>query len=278
MIYYTLNDGNKVPALGMGTYKITERKDMEEAIEAAFENGYEYFDTAAFYENEDILGLALKNAPAKREDIKIATKVWPSMFGKDLTRLSIENSLKALQTDYIDVIHLHWYGKYFDEAWEVFKDYKRQEIVKSIAVCNFNQEQMEELLKLGEKPAMDQLESHPHLQQADLVQYLKENKINHQAWSPIARGKSDLLDEEILKDLAKKYGKSPAQIALRWNIERGTMVIPKSVHKSRVKENISVFDFEISPEDMELIKKLDQDKSYSNRPGDQAWLDEIGRK
>lgn len=278
MIYFKLNDGNEIPALGLGTYKITERSDMEEAVEAAIEAGYEYFDTAAFYDNEDLLGLALNNAPIKRSDIKIATKVWPSLFGTDLTKRSIETSLKNLQTDYIDVIHLHWYGKYFDEAWKVFEDYKNQGIIKSIAVCNFNKDQMNELLELGPKPAMDQLESNPGLQNEDLVSYLRENNIVHQAWSPLAKGKSGLLDEDILQNLGKKYGKSPAQIALRWNIQRGTMVIPKSVHKDRIKENISIFDFELSEDEMDLIRSLDKDKSYSHRPGDKEWLKEIGRK
>ncbi|MDD7305982.1 MAG: aldo/keto reductase [Peptoniphilaceae bacterium] len=277
MIYFKLNDGNKVPALGLGTYKITDRKDMEEAVQAAFENGYTYFDTAAFYENEDLLGLSLKNSPKKREDYQIATKVWPTMFGESLTKKSIDNSLKALQTDYIDIIHLHWYGKYFDQAWKVFEDYKRQGIVKSIAVCNFNQEQLNELSKIGQKPVMDQLESNPYLQNNDLVSYLNDNKIIHQAWSPLARGKDGIFNDPILVKISKKYNKSPAQLALRWNIQRQTMVIPKSLHKNRIKENISIFDFTLTNEEMEQIKSLDKNLSHSHRPDDEAWLKEIGR-
>lgn len=277
MKYFKLNDGNKVPVLGMGTYKITDRSDMEKAIEAAFKNGYEYFDTAAFYDNEDILGKALSNAPVKREDYKIATKVWPSMFGKDLTKKSIDQSLEKLETDYLDVVHLHWYGKYFDEAWEVFKDYKDQGIIKSIAVCNFTQDQMEELLKLGEKPVMDQLESSPLLQNHDMVSYLKENDIVHQAWSPIARGRDELFENEAVVKLSKKYGKSPAQISLKWNIERGTMVIPKSVHPERIEENISIFDFDLTREDMDLLQTVNKNKRFSHAPDEEDWLEEISR-
>lgn len=277
MKYFTMNDGISIPALGLGTYKIEDRNDMETAIEAAIENGYEYFDTAAFYNNEDILGLALKNAPIERKEYKIATKVWPSMFGTDQTKRSIDKSLEYLQTDYIDVVHLHWYGKYFDEAWEVFKDYKRQGLIKSIAVCNFNKEQMEELIKLGEKPSLDQLESSPLLQDEDLVSYLKDNNIIHQAWSPLARANSDLFENEVLIKLGEKYNKTPAQIALRWHIERGTMVIPKSVNPDRIKENISIFDFDLTKEDMKAIKTINKDKRYSHSPSDEAWLEEIGR-
>lgn len=278
MKYIKLNDGNEIPALGLGTYKITDRRDMEDAIEAALENGYRYFDTAAFYDNEDLLGLSLKNAPVKREDIKIATKVWPSMFGKDQTRKSIDTSLKNLQTDYIDVLHLHWYGKYFDEAWKVFEDYKRQGLVKSIAVCNFTPAQMEELLEVGEKPVMDQLESSPLLQDDETISYLKEKEIIHQAWSPLARANSGLFDNDVIVKLSKKYNKTPAQIVLRWHIERKTMVIPKSTHASRIKENISVFDFNLSKEDLDQIKTIDENKAFSNRPDDQDWLKEISRR
>ncbi|MGO3018738.1 MAG: aldo/keto reductase [Anaerococcus sp.] len=278
MKYFEMNDGITIPALGLGTFKIKDRKEIEVAIEAAIENGYEYFDTAAFYDNEDLIGQAFKNAPLKREEYKIATKVWPSMFGKDLTKKSIDKSLENLQTDYIDVIHLHWYGKYFDEAWEVFKDYKRQGIVKSIAVCNFTKEHMEELLKLGEKPTMDQLESSPLLQDDDLVSYLKDKNIIHQAWSPLARANSDLLKNKEIIKLGEKYNKTPAQITLRWHIERGTMVIPKSINPDRIKENISIFDFDLTKEDMEAIKSIDKNKRFSHAPDEKDWLDEIGRK
>lgn len=277
MKYFTLYNGDKIPAIGMGTYKIKNQKDMENAIEAAFENGYEYFDTAAFYDNEEILGLALKNAGEKRSNYKIATKVWPYMYGEDLTKRSIENSLKNLKTDYIDIIHLHWYGKYFEQSWKVFEDYKREGIVKNIAVCNFSKNQMEELLKIGQKPVINQLESHPHLQDESLIEYLKENQIMHQAWSPIAKGKNGLLEERVLLELAKKYNKTAAQIALRWNIERNTMVIPKSIHKDRIKENISIFDFSLEKDDLKKIKSIDKNKRYSHDPEQKEWLIRIGR-
>ena len=275
MKYYTLNDGLKVPYVGMGTYKIEDEKLMEEVIQAALELGYEYFDTAKFYNNEAYIGKALENAPAKREDYMLATKVWPKDFGTDQTKRSIDESLKDLRTDYLDVIHLHWFGKDFDKAWKVFMDYKDQGIVKSIAVCNFMPEQLVKLLELGEAPSMDQLESHLFLQDTETRAFLKENNIKHQAWSPLARTRGGLLDEEILKKLADKYNKTPAQIALRWNIDQGTMIIPKSVHAKRLKENIDIFDFELEECDMHALASLDRRQRFSQDPLDEDWLEEI---
>ncbi|MDY3006418.1 aldo/keto reductase [Anaerococcus porci] len=275
MKYIKLNDNKKIPQIGLGTYKITERKVMANVIEAAFESGYEYIDTAKFYDNEDIIGAELKNSNKKREEYQLVTKVWPTYFGEDLTKKSIDESLENLQTDYIDIILLHWYGKDYDKAWKVFEEYKRQGIVKSIGVCNFEIKQLKELLKIGEAPVLDQLESSPHFQNSKTLEFLKENKIVHQAWSPLARGRSNLLEEDVIKNLSNKYNKTPAQIVLRWHIERGTMVIPKSSHPARIKENIDIFDFELSDDDMKAIKSLDIQKRYSNDPEDEIWLKEL---
>lgn len=278
MNYIKLNDGVKIPQVGLGTYKITDRETMADVIEAAFESGYEYIDTAKFYENEDIIGAELKNADKKREDYKLVTKVWPTYYGEDLTKKSIDESLEDLQTDYIDIMLLHWYGKDFDKAWKVFEDYKRQGIVKSIGVCNFEIKQLTELLNIGEAPVLDQLESSPHFQNDQTLEFLKENKILHQAWSPLARGRSELLEEHVIKNLSNKYNKTPAQIVLRWHIERGTMVIPKSTHPERIRENIDIFDFKLTDEDMKAIKSLDIKKRYSNDPEDEDWLKELLNK
>lgn len=273
MKYITLNDGIKVPAMGLGTYKIKDEKTMDEVINAALEFGYEYIDTAKFYNNEEFIGKALKNSSKKRSDYMLATKVWPSDFGSDKTKRSIDESLKKLDTDYIDVIHLHWFGEDFDKSWKVFMDYKDQGIVKSIAVCNFMPEQLAKLFEVGEKPSMDQLESHLYLQDPETINFLKENNITHQAWSPLARTQGGILEEEILNKLADKYNKTPAQIALRWHIDRGTMIIPKSVHKDRLKENIDIFDIELDEADLNSLASLDKKKRFSGDPLDQEWLD-----
>ncbi|WP_130819724.1 aldo/keto reductase [Anaerococcus vaginimassiliensis] len=273
MKYITLNDGIKVPAMGLGTYKIEGEKTMDEVINAALDFGYEYIDTAKFYNNEEFIGKALKNSSKKRSDYMLATKVWPSDFGADKTKRSIDESLKKLDTDYIDVIHLHWFGEDFDKAWKVFMDYKDQGIVKSIAVCNFMPEQLVKLFEVGEKPSMDQLESHLYLQDPETINFLNENKITHQAWSPLARTQGGILEEEILNKLADKYNKTPAQIALRWHIDRGTMIIPKSVHKERLKENIDIFDIELDESDLNSLASLDKKKRFSGDPLDQEWLE-----
>ena len=273
MKYITLNDGIKVPAMGLGTYKIEDEKTMDEVINAALEFGYEYIDTAKFYNNEEFIGKALKNSSKKRSDYMLATKVWPSDFGSDKTKRSIEQSLKKLDTDYIDVIHLHWFGEDFDKSWKVFMDYKDQGIVKSIAVCNFMPQQLAKLFEVGEKPSMDQLESHLYLQDPETINFLKENNITHQAWSPLARTQGGILEEEILNKLADKYNKTPAQIALRWHIDRGTMIIPKSVHMERLKENIDIFDIELDESDLNSLASLDKKKRFSGDPLDQEWLE-----
>lgn len=277
MKYFKLNNGSKVPALGFGTYKITEESDMEVAIGEAVENGYRYFDTAKYYENEKILGKYLKQTGLKRADFKVATKVWPSSFDTDNCKRSLDESLADLDIGYIDLILLHWYGKDFDKAWKVFCDYKNQGLVKSLGVCNFTIDQMTELLNIGEKPVVDQLESHLYLQDRKTVDFLKENNILHQAWGPLSQGKSNLLDEKILKDIGDKYGKTPAQIALKWNIERGTMVLVKSTNPSRIKENISLFDFDLKEEDIHALTSLDKNTRFSNDPANKDWLDQIRR-
>lgn len=275
MKYYKLNDGNEIPALGFGTYKITDRNDMANAIEAFFENSYEYLDTAKIYNNEKMIGEELKNSCKKRNEYKIATKVWPSDFGYDKTKKSLDESLEKLQTDYLDVVLLHWFGKDFEKSWKVFEDYKRQGIVKTIGVSNFEISQLKKLLEIGEKPAIDQLESSPHFQNDETVRFLKENNILHQSWSPIARGRSELLEEFVIKKLSSKYNKTPAQIVLRWHIERGSMPIPKSTNPKRIKENIEIFDFSLDEKDLKAIKSIDLKKRYSSDPEDENWLKEL---
>ena len=275
MKYLKLNDGNKIPVIGFGTYKIVEEKDMDIAIGSALDAGYTYFDTAKFYENEKLLGKYLKKYGKNRSDYQIATKVWPNSFGIDKTKKSLDESIKDLGVDYLDVALLHWYGKDFEETLKVFKDYQDQGIIKTIGVCNFSIDQMSELTNTGIKPAIDQLESHLHLQDKDTYEFLKENNILHQAWSPLARANSDLLNEKVLNKIADKYGKSPAQIALKWNIERGVMVLVKSVHDERIRENIDIIDFDLTDEDMNALASIDKKIRYSNDPEDKKWLEEI---
>lgn len=273
MEYFNLNDGNKLPAIAFGTYKITKEKDMDIAINEALNAGYRYFDTAKFYENEKILGRYLRESGKNRKEYQVATKVWPNAYGKDETKRSLDQSLKDLDLDYLDVALLHWYGPSYKESFEVFKDYKDQGIIKSIGVCNFSIGQMTELIDTGIIPAMDQLESHLHLQDKDTHEFLKENNILHQAWGPLTQGKSDLLEEKVLFEIANKYQKTPAQIALKWNIARSVMIIVKSVNPKRIFENIDIFDFELTNEDMHALASLDRKKRYSNNPEDEDWLD-----
>lgn len=277
MKYFKLNDGNEVPAIGFGTYKITEEKDMDLAVEAALKAGFTYFDTAKYYNNEDILGKYLSQSGLDRKSYQIATKVWPSAYGADKTKKSLDDSLKDLKVDYIDLALLHWYGEDYRESLQVFKDYQDQGLIKSIGVCNFSIKQMTELLREGPAPVLDQLESHPHLQDVDTHNFLKENNILHQAWSPLTQGKSNIFEEVVVKNLAEKYVKTPAQIILKWNISRGVMVLAKSSHKERIRENIDIFDFELTDEDMKAMASLDKKQRYSADPEDKKWLEEAAR-
>lgn len=277
MNFFELNNEIKVPAIGFGTYKITEEADMETAIGASVEEGYRYFDTAKYYENEKVLGKYLKQTGLKREDYQVATKVWPSSFDKDSCKRSLDESLNDLDLAYIDFILLHWYGKDFEKAWEVFKDYQRQGLVKSLGVCNFTPSQMKELFSMDEVPVLDQLESHLYLQDYESHDFLKENNILHQAWGPLSQGKSGLLEERILKEIGDKYGKTPAQIALKWNVDRGTMVLVKSSKPARIKENISIFDFDLDDSDRKALRNLDKNTRFSNDPSNKEWLDQIRR-
>lgn len=275
MEYFKLYDGNKVPAIGFGTYKITKEKDMEEAINVCFDAGYSYFDTAKYYKNEKNLGKYLKMSGKKRADYQIASKVWPNSYDKDKCKKSIDESLRDLDVDYLDVALLHWYGENFREAFEVLNDYKEEGLIKTIGVCNFSIHQMAELLKTGLIPAIDQLESHLYLQDKDTARFLKENKILHQAWGPLTQGKSSLLEEKVLQEIANKYNKTPAQIALKWNISRGVMVLVKSIDEKRIRENIDIFDFDLKVEDMNALASLDKKQRYSSDPEDQKWLEEV---
>lgn len=255
-----LSNGMEIPSLGFGTYKMTDERNAED-ISRAIDIGYRMIDTAWMYKNEKIVGRAIKDSSVDRESLFIATKVWPNYYGKDDTKFSVERSLRDLDVDYLDLLYLHWPGKGYKESWRVLESCLDQGIARAIAVCNLREEHLEKLSTYANvKPVIDQIEIHPQLQEKELRAYLKEKDIQPIAYTPLARGQNNIYEEKPIVEAAKKHGKSPAQIILRWHIQNGIIPIPKAKSAEHQKENIQIFDFELSNSEMEQLEKLDQNK------------------
>ena len=246
--FKVLSNGIKIPSIGFGTY--------------ALECGYRQIDTASFYGNEVGIGNAIKESKVKREDIFLVTKLWNDDHGYDKTIEAFNNSLKRLQVEYLDLYLIHWPNKLNAETWRAFEDLYKAGKVKAIGVCNFKIGHLEELKKTAKiMPMVNQVEVHPQSSKNEMLNYCIENNIQLIAWSPIMRGK--LFTNELMLNLSEKYQKSVAQVILRWHIQRGVIPIPKSSNKTRIKENLNVFDFEISNEDMKSIYMLNEGNNAS---------------
>lgn len=269
-----LNDGNKLPIIGFGTYKA---KNAINNIVHAFRVGYRLFDTAWFYKNEDELGIAAQESNLKRSEYFLATKIWPNHFSNDLAKKSIEDSLTLLKTDYLDVVYLHWWGSRFSQAWKVLENYKEEGIIKSIAVSNFTKNHLDQLsIRANIKPALNQIEIHPLWPECELLSYLKKENIQAVAYCPLGRAKGELFDSDKIKKLCAKYSKTPAQIVLRWQVDRNTIAIPKSVHNERIEENFDIFDFELNPDEISSLESLGLSHGkISHHMDETAWLEEI---
>lgn len=239
-----------------------------EAIDVALQTGYRSIDTAAFYNNEEGVGDALQNARLPRDELFITTKIWNEQQNE--VEHALTESLTKLQLDYIDLYLIHWpvptQNQYVD-AWKEMIRLQKQGLIKSIGVCNFNQPHLQRLLdETGVLPVINQIELHPLLQQKAISEYNTLHYIATEAWSPLARGKEGVFDTDIVQQLAHKYGKSPAQIIIRWHLDCGRVVIPKSATPSRIKENFAVFDFSLTKEEIAALRKLDKDKRLGPDP------------
>ncbi len=258
----TLHNGVKMPWFGLGVFLVEEGPELENAVKTAIKNGYRSIDTAAIYGNEEGVGRGIRQgmeeAGISREELFITSKVWNADLGYEATIAAYETSLSKLGLEYLDLYLIHWpvAGK-FKDAWRALETIYKEGRVKSIGVSNFLIHQLEELMKDAEiKPMVDQMEHHPRLTQKELQAFCKENGIQFEAWSPLMQGQ--LLDNVDLKEIGDKYGKSIAQVILRWNLQNGVVTIPKSTKEHRIIENASIFDFELTREDMERIDGLDQ--------------------
>lgn len=260
---FTLNDGNAIPAIGFGTYKATETEAIA-SIKSAVNRGYRLFDTAAKYDNEEVVGAGIRKSGVSRKELFITTKVWREELGYNETKNAFDKSLMKLQLDYIDLYLIHWpanernytnWQKTNAEIWRAMEELQQQGKVKSIGVSNFFPVHLEALLEHARvKPAVNQIEFHPGYWQPVVTDYCNEHNILIEAWSPLARGR--VFKNEYLQQLADKYKKSISQICLRWILQHNVIPIPKSTTEDRIAENIAVFDFSLTEEEMKQIDLL----------------------
>lgn len=250
----TLNNGVQMPWLGFGVQNTTETAN---AVRWALEAGYRSIDAAAIYKNEEEVGRGIKTSGVAREDIFLTTKVWNDDLRSGSVQAAFEQSLKRLDTDYVDLYLVHWPVKdRYKGAWDVLQDLYANGRVKAIGVSNFMVQHLEDLLPGADViPAVNQIEYHPHLQQPELLDYCRQKKIQVEAWSPLMRGKIFSIRE--ITELAEKYGKSAAQIVLRWDIQNGVVTIPKSSRQERIIDNADIFSFELAEQDMAILNSLD---------------------
>lgn len=270
LIDITLNNGLKMPQLGFGVWKVSD-EEATPAVEKALEVGYRSIDTAKVYGNEVGVGKAIANSGIPRDQLFITTKVWNADHGYENTIKAFEASLERLGLDYVDLYLIHWPMPKFDQYVETYKALEKlykDGRVKAIGVCNFDIEHLERILKECEVvPVINQVEYHPYLQQKELKEFCEQHQIKLEAYSPLMNGR-DILQDEVIKGLAEQYGKTPAQIILRWHLQSGVIVIPKSVTPSRIEENINVFDFELNESDMNKITELDRNLRIGSKPSE----------
>jgi len=254
-----LNNGTVMPPIGFGTWRIKDEDECVNAVKAALDVGYLHIDTAQIYGNESFVGKAIKKSGVGRGEIFVTTKIWnDNMWWTDLVE-SFEESLKNLQTDYVDLLLLHFpVTELRRPAWRLMEQLAQSGKAKAIGVSNYTIAHLEELLRESSiKPAVNQVELHVYLQQPELVDFCKKHNIVVEAYSPLAHGYG--LDHITLRKIGKKHGKTPAQVMLRWTVEQGAVPLPKSVHPDRIKENFEIFDFKLDKEDMKDLAKLEQD-------------------
>lgn len=261
-----LNNGVKMPWLGFGVFQIEDGPKVEQAVLSAFEVGYRSIDTATIYKNERSVGKAIRESGIPREDIFLTTKVWNSDQRAKRTMAAFEESLERLDTEYVDLYLVHWPVEgCYKETWQVMEEIYENGRAKAIGVSNFQIHHLEDILNDAQVvPAVNQIEFHPFLVQPDLLSFCQTNKIQVEAWSPLMQGQ--IVNDPTVKKLAEKYHKTPAQIALRWNLQHEVVTIPKSARPKRIGENAQIFDFELSQADIDLLDALDEGKRTGPDP------------
>ncbi|MBB4009129.1 aldo/keto reductase [Allorhizobium taibaishanense] len=260
--YISFSDGNRIPQVGLGVWQ-TPNNEAAPAVRAALSAGYRHIDTAAVYENEEGVGEGIRSSGVDRGDIFLTTKLWNNDQGFDSALKAFDASLKRLGTDYVDLYLIHWPSPHrglFVETWKAFIRLKEEGRIRSIGVSNFYPEHLQKIIdETGVVPVINQIELHPDFQQKDARAFHLTHSIATQSWSPLGQGK--LLNHPVIGKIAEKHGRSAAQVIIRWHIESGLVVIPKSVTPSRIEENFKVFDFSLDPEDMAEISTLDSNST-----------------
>lgn len=258
MEYITLNNGIKMPLEGFGVFQVPDPVQCEQAVLDAIASGYRLIDTAAAYGNEEAVGRAIKKSGVKRSDLFITTKLWVQDASYTGAKKAFETSMEKLGLEYLDLYLIHQpMGDYLG-AWRAMEELYTDGVIRAIGVCNFYPHVLTDFCETVEiKPVVNQVEFHPFFQQEDALKLMKEYEIVPEAWGPFAEGKHGIFTHPVLTAIGEKYGKSAAQVALRWNIQRGVVVIPKSVHKERMEQNMNIWDFMLTDEDMAQIAKLD---------------------
>lgn len=257
-----LNNGVEMPIVGFGVFQI-EGDKCEQAVLDAIEVGYRLIDTAQAYYNEEFVGNALRKCNVPRNEIFLTTKVWVTEHTYEKTKKSIIESMKKLQTDYLDLVLIHQPLSDYYSAYHCMEDLYKEGLIRAIGISNFSSERMADLSTFNEiKPAVNQVETHMFFQQYEANEWMKKYNVQHEAWGPLSQHRiGEVINNSILKDLAEKYNKTPTQIALKSLIQREIVVIPKTVNKNRMKENIDIFDFELNESEMKSIKTIDENKS-----------------
>lgn len=275
MEFVTLNNGVKMPILGYGVYQV-KNDECERCVRDAIDVGYRSIDTAQSYGNEESVGRGIKNSGVKRDDIFLTTKVWVSNSGYKNAKKSIEESLRKLDTDYIDLLLIHQpFGDYYG-TWRAMEEAYKVGYLRAIGVSNFYPDRLVDLCRFVEvTPAVNQVETHVFQQQKKAHEYMEKYGVQHESWGPFAEGRKDFFINPVLTEIGAKYGKSAAQTALRFLIQSNVVVIPKSTHKERMEQNFNVFDFNLNDADMEAIRGLDEGESLFFSHYDPATVEMI---
>lgn len=253
-----LNNGVQMPLEGFGVFQVPDAAECERAVSDALEVGYRLIDTAAAYMNEEAVGNAIRTSGIPRKDLFITTKLWIQDADYESAIKAFETSLNKLGLEYLDLYLIHQPFHDYYGAWRAMEELYKEGRIRAIGVSNFYPDRLVDLCMNAEIiPAVNQVECHPFFQQKDALKVMKEYGVQPEAWGPFAEGKNNFFHNPTLSEIAAKYGKSVAQVALRWNVQRGVVVIPKSVHKERIQENFNIWDFELSEKDMETISDMD---------------------
>lgn len=262
MEFVTLSNGVQMPLEGFGVFQVPEAAICEQAVSDAFSVGYRLIDTAAAYFNEEAVGAAIAKSGIPREELFITTKLWIQDAGYESARRAFETSVQKLGLDYLDLYLIHQPMNDYYGAWRAMEELYEAGKIRAIGVCNFYPDRLTDLcLNARIAPMVNQVELHPFFAQTRAVENMKSLHVQPEAWGPMAEGKHDIFTHPILTELGRKYGKTAAQVALRWNAQRGVVIIPKSTHKERMEENFNIWDFALSDEDMAAIAKLDLGRS-----------------